>query len=137
MVYFFHNFLTTSRTKKVNMWTPRKIVTSVTFTTHNAITKEQNQTANNPLFELVHNIHSATQAHKLPTINHPTSHAYLSPNRYTTPSARHLCYLFCSLYCLCVNVYCTTATGWQPNCSWQIQRDSKRWTHFLKSTFQN
>jgi len=22
-----------------------------------------------------------------------------------------------SVYCLCVNVYCTTATGWQPNCS--------------------
>jgi len=22
-----------------------------------------------------------------------------------------------SMYCLCVNVYCTTATGWQPNCS--------------------
>ena len=20
------------------------------------------------------------------------------------------------MYCLCVNVYCTTATGWQPNC---------------------
>jgi len=24
------------------------------------------------------------------------------------------------MYCLCVNVYCTTATGCQPNCSWQI-----------------
>jgi len=22
-----------------------------------------------------------------------------------------------SVYCLCVNVYCTTATGWQPICS--------------------
>ena len=22
-----------------------------------------------------------------------------------------------SVYCFCVNVYCTTATGWQPNCS--------------------
>jgi hypothetical protein len=22
-----------------------------------------------------------------------------------------------SVYCLCVNVYCTTATGWVPNCS--------------------
>jgi hypothetical protein len=22
-----------------------------------------------------------------------------------------------SVYCLCVNVYSTTATGWQPNCS--------------------
>jgi hypothetical protein len=26
-------------------------------------------------------------------------------------------FLCCSVYCLCVNVYCTTATGWQPNCS--------------------
>jgi len=26
-------------------------------------------------------------------------------------------FLCCSLYCLCVNVYCTTATGWLPNCS--------------------
>ena len=25
-----------------------------------------------------------------------------------------------SRYCLCVNVYCTTATGCQPSCSWQI-----------------
>ena len=24
--------------------------------------------------------------------------------------------LCCSVYCLCVNVYCTTATGFQPNC---------------------
>jgi len=22
-----------------------------------------------------------------------------------------------SVYCLCVNVHCTTATGWLPNCS--------------------
>ena len=22
-----------------------------------------------------------------------------------------------SVYCLCVNVYCIAATGWQPNCS--------------------
>ena len=28
--------------------------------------------------------------------------------------------LCCSVYCLCVNVYCTTATGCQPNCSKQI-----------------
>jgi hypothetical protein len=26
-------------------------------------------------------------------------------------------FLCCSVYCLCVNVYCTTATGCQPNCS--------------------
>jgi len=30
------------------------------------------------------------------------------------------CYLHYSVYCLCVNVYCTTATGCQPNCSYQI-----------------
>jgi hypothetical protein len=32
-----------------------------------------------------------------------------------------LCIVFCrsccSMYCLCVNVYCTAATGCQPNCS--------------------
>ena len=28
--------------------------------------------------------------------------------------------LCCSMYCWCVNVYCTTATGCQTNCSWQI-----------------
>jgi hypothetical protein len=26
----------------------------------------------------------------------------------------------CLIYCLCVNVYCTTATGCQPNCSYLI-----------------
>ena len=26
-------------------------------------------------------------------------------------------YLCCSMYCLCINVYCTTATGCLPNCS--------------------
>jgi len=25
--------------------------------------------------------------------------------------------LYRSMYCFCVNVYCTSATGWQPNCS--------------------
>ena len=28
----------------------------------------------------------------------------------------------CCVYCLCVNVYCTTATGFQPNCSYHIHR---------------
>jgi hypothetical protein len=28
--------------------------------------------------------------------------------------------MFRSVYCLCVNVYCTAATGCQPNCSKQI-----------------
>jgi hypothetical protein len=34
------------------------------------------------------------------------------------------------MYCLCVNVYCTTATGCQPNCSLQIYQlfDSDRLT---------
>jgi len=27
------------------------------------------------------------------------------------------CYLCCSMYCLCVNVFCNNATGCQPNCS--------------------
>jgi hypothetical protein len=27
------------------------------------------------------------------------------------------------MYCLCVNVYCTTATRCQPNCSWQIYQN--------------
>jgi hypothetical protein len=30
------------------------------------------------------------------------------------------CFIVFSAYCLCVNVYCTTATGCQPNCSYQI-----------------
>jgi len=29
----------------------------------------------------------------------------------------HSVSLCCFMYCLCVNVYCTTATGCQPNCS--------------------
>jgi len=28
-----------------------------------------------------------------------------------------------SMYCLCVNVYCTTATGCLHNCSWQIYKN--------------
>jgi hypothetical protein len=34
--------------------------------------------------------------------------------------SRYYVLLCCSVYCLCVNVYCTAATGWQPNCSKQI-----------------
>jgi hypothetical protein len=26
------------------------------------------------------------------------------------------------MHCLCVNVYCTTVTGYQPNCSKQIYK---------------
>ena len=39
--------------------------------------------------------------------------------------------LFCSVYCLCVNVYSTSVTGCQPNCSQQIYQISKsRITHW-------
>ena len=31
-----------------------------------------------------------------------------------------LCYLCCSMYCSCVNIYCSTATECHRNCSWQI-----------------
>jgi hypothetical protein len=34
--------------------------------------------------------------------------------------SRYCVSLCCSVYCLCVYVYCTTATGCQPNCSYQI-----------------
>jgi len=53
--------------------------------------------------------------------------------------------LCCSVYCLCVNVYCTTATRCQPNCSYQIyhmvsyiisytSKDNKKVIH-VKVTF--
>ena len=32
--------------------------------------------------------------------------------------------LCCSVYCLCVNGFCTTANGCQPNCSWQIYHNN-------------
>jgi len=31
--------------------------------------------------------------------------------------SRYCVSVCCSVYCLCVNVYCTTATGCQPNCN--------------------
>jgi hypothetical protein len=34
--------------------------------------------------------------------------------------SRYCVSLCCSVYCLCVNVYCTNASGCQPNCSLQI-----------------
>jgi len=38
------------------------------------------------------------------------------------------------MYCLCVNVYYTTATGCQPNCSWQIYHNTgKNWTRCVTS----
>ena len=45
------------------------------------------------------------------------------------------------MYCLCVYVYCTTATGWLPNCSYQIYKLCQypgllpQTTHALKSTY--
>jgi len=45
--------------------------------------------------------------------------------------------LCCSVYCLCVNVYCTTATRCQPNCiqqryhvSYHINHDHKKEMNF-------
>ena len=32
-------------------------------------------------------------------------------------SVLHILFSFCSMYCLCVNVYCITATVCEPNCS--------------------
>ena len=32
----------------------------------------------------------------------------------------YVLFVLCPVYCLCVNVYCTTATVWLPNCSQQI-----------------
>jgi len=29
----------------------------------------------------------------------------------------YVLFVLCPVYCSCVNVYCTTATGWLPNCS--------------------
>jgi len=41
-------------------------------------------------------------------------------------TARTLPNFLCrSVYCSCVNVYCTTATGWLPNSSQQIYRKIK------------
>jgi hypothetical protein len=40
----------------------------------------------------------------------------------------------CSVYCLCVNVYSTTATGCQPNCSthiYQISNIRRRQQHLV------
>ena len=51
------------------------------------------------------------------------------------------CLLYHSMYCLCVNVYCTSATGWQPNCSKQMYhficrlRNSETWLRILGQIF--
>jgi hypothetical protein len=49
---------------------------------------------------------------------------YNSQRRGTSRTLPKIFVLFCvlfvlchSVYCLCVDVSCTTATGWQPNCS--------------------
>ena len=36
---------------------------------------------------------------------------------------RYCVSLCCSVYCLCVNVYCTTAIGCQPNFSFYIKNE--------------
>ena len=38
------------------------------------------------------------------------------------------------MYCLCVNMYCTTATGCQLNCSWQIYQIKQQWTQLEQTT---
>jgi hypothetical protein len=40
--------------------------------------------------------------------------------------SRYSVSLRCSVYCLHVNVYCTTATGCQANCSYDISHQSKK-----------
>ena len=45
-------------------------------------------------------------------------------------------YLF-FMYCLCVNVYCTTATGCQPNRSWQLYHVSITVPSFAEEMPQN
>ena len=57
---------------------------------------------------------------------------YNSQRRGTVRTLPKLCR---SVYCLCVNVYCTTATGWQPNCSWQIYHISLTYADFLQYLF--
>ena len=42
-------------------------------------------------------------------------HIYLT--NYHTPTCFDTIVSSCSVYCLCVNVFCTTATRCQPNCS--------------------
>ena len=36
---------------------------------------------------------------------------------YSRKPSKQSCKLYRSMYCLCVSMYCTTATGCQPNCS--------------------
>jgi hypothetical protein len=50
-------------------------------------------------------------AHTLPIISFSLTTLGSNPRK---PSK--ICSLWCSMYCLCVNVYCTAATGCQHNC---------------------
>jgi hypothetical protein len=43
--------------------------------------------------------------------------------------------LCCSVYCLCVNVYCTTATGCQPNCSKQIYQQVYQQIAYIEGSY--
>jgi hypothetical protein len=64
---------------------------------------------------------------KVFTVRTTASHLFLSCAWSIHSTQFHLIYLFlcCSMYlffcrsvyCFCVNVYCTAAIGWQPNCS--------------------
>ena len=50
--------------------------------------------------------------------------------------SRYCVSLCCSVYCLCVNVYCTTATGCQPNCSYRIYIISNNIISYRKTLSQ-
>jgi len=51
--------------------------------------------------------------------------------------SRYCVSLCCSVYCLCVNVYCTAATGSQPNCSCPVCHKSHVSTSSLNNTRTN
>jgi hypothetical protein len=90
------------------VWTRWKIITSVTSTTHNEITKQQNEVTKNPLFELVHNTHSATQArnshHQPPYFPSLTQ---FQPVHHSVFTSTMLFVLFCVLFvCKRVLYYC-------------------------------
>ena len=51
--------------------------------------------------------------------------------------SRYSVSLCCSVYCLCVNVYCTAATGCQTNCSHQIYHISYHIVSYISSIDSN
>ena len=62
------------------------------------------------------NIGWAVQITKLPFYLVPLSPKY-SPQHPILKHPQYSVVLCCPVYCLCVNVYCTTASGCQPYCS--------------------